>query len=315
MSRVGIHGQGESIWMGWFLCATLTSFADLCEHDGKAGQARLYREQAEHIRIAVEENGWDGDWYRRAYYDDGTPLGSAQNRECQIDSIAQSWGILARAADPERARRAMQAVLDRLVKWDARLILLFTPPFDKTNKDPGYIKGYLPGIRENGGQYTHAALWTIWAFARTGDGTLAEQLFRLINPIYRADSAEKAALYKVEPYVISADVYGVAPHVGRGGWTWYTGSSGWMYRLGIEAMLGLQRVGPALRIDPCIPAIWPRYSMRYRNGQSYYYIQVENPNGISYGVKQVTVDGVVMADGLVPLQSDGGEHTVVVTMG
>ena len=315
MSRVGIHGQGESIWMGWFLCATLTSFADLCERDGKAGQARLYREQAEHIRIAVEENGWDGDWYRRAYYDDGTPLGSAQNRECQIDSIAQSWGILARAADPERARRAMQAVLDRLVKWDARLILLFTPPFDKTNKDPGYIKGYLPGIRENGGQYTHAALWTIWAFARTGDGTLAEQLFRLINPIYRADSAEKAALYKVEPYVISADVYGVAPHVGRGGWTWYTGSSGWMYRLGIEAMLGLQRVGPALRIDPCIPAIWPRYSMRYRNGQSYYYIQVENPNGISYGVKQVTVDGVVMADGLVPLQSDGGEHTVVVTMG
>ena len=213
---------------------------------------------------ALEANGWDGDWYRRAYYDDGTPLGSAQNSECEIDSIAQSWSVLSGAADPDRATRAMQAVVDRLVKREDGLILLFTPPFDKTTHDPGYIKGYLPGVRENGGQYTHAALWSIWALAELGDGDQAYALFRLLNPIYRADTPEKVARYKVEPYVISADVYGVAPHVGRGGWTWYTGSAGWMYRLGIEAILGLQRTGQELRLDPCIPKQWTGYTMTYR---------------------------------------------------
>ncbi|MCB0033925.1 MAG: hypothetical protein KDE51_07895, partial [Anaerolineales bacterium] len=221
MNRVGIKGQGESIWLGWFIHATLTNFAQLCVQRGDDQQAAVYQEQAEAYRLALEENGWDGQWYRRAYFDDGTPLGSVQNEECQIDSIAQSWGVLSHAADAERAATAMQSVMDKLVKQEERLILLFNPPFDQTPHDPGYIKGYLPGIRENGGQYTHAALWTIWAMAELGDGDTAEALYRLINPIRRADTAAKADTYKVEPYVIAADVYGVAPHEGRGGWTWY----------------------------------------------------------------------------------------------
>ncbi|CAN5406137.1 hypothetical protein BH10CHL1_BH10CHL1_00970 [soil metagenome] len=315
MNRVGIQGKGESIWLGWFLNATLNDFASLCENTGKQDHATTYRQQAETIRQALEQNGWDGQWYRRAYYDDGTPLGSAQNRECQIDSIAQSWSVLSHAGEPARAKQAMQAVSNRLVKQDGRLILLFTPPFDKTTKDPGYIKGYLPGIRENGGQYTHAALWTIWAFASMGDGEQAEALFRLINPIYRADSAEKSETYKVEPYVIAADVYGVPPHVGRGGWTWYTGSAGWMYRLGIEAILGVHRMFDHLRIDPCIPQQWPGYTVVYRNGQTTYQIQIDNSAGVNRGVKQVLIDGLVAADGRIQLYDDGKTYQVVVEMG
>jgi cyclic beta-1,2-glucan synthetase len=209
----------------------------------------------------------------------------------------------------------MGAVLERLVRRDDRLLLLFTPPFDKTPRDPGYIKGYLPGIRENGGQYTHAALWTIWAFAALGDGDTAEELFRLINPIYRSDTPDKAALYKVEPYVISADVYGVAPHEGRGGWTWYTGSSGWMYRLGIEAILGLQRVGGTLVINPCIPKAWPGYMIRYRYGQTVYEIQVENPDGVNRGVSRLTLDGEPIAGNAIPLVDDGAHHQAIVVLG
>jgi cyclic beta-1,2-glucan synthetase len=215
--------------------------------------------------------------------------------------------VLSQAGDPKRAKQAMTSVMERLVKWDERLILLFTPPFDKTPRDPGYIKGYLPGIRENGGQYTHAAIWTIWAAAQLGDGDQAETLFRLINPIYRADTAEKIARYQVEPYVISADVYSVPPHTGRGGWTWYTGSSGWMYRLGLEAMLGLRREGTALRLDPCIPKSWPGFTMTYR-----YEIQVENPTGGNRGVKQVLLDGQPQPNGSIPLQDDGRHHRVKV---
>jgi cyclic beta-1,2-glucan synthetase len=315
MNRVGIHGQGESIWLGWFLHRTLTLFATLCETINEAPQAERYRAQAETIRQALEEAGWDGAWYRRAYYDDGTPLGSAQNQECQIDAIAQSWAVLSGAADEGRARQAMGAVLERLVRRDDRLLLLFTPPFDKTPRDPGYIKGYLPGIRENGGQYTHAALWTIWAFAALGDGDTAEELFRLINPIYRSDTPDKAALYKVEPYVISADVYGVAPHEGRGGWTWYTGSSGWMYRLGIEAILGLQRVGGTLVINPCIPKAWPGYTIHYRYGQTVYEIQVENPDGVNRGVSRLTLDGEPIAGNAIPLVDDGTHHQAIVVLG
>jgi cyclic beta-1,2-glucan synthetase len=315
MNRVGIHGQGESIWLGWFLHRTLTLFATLCETINEAPQAERYRAQAETIRQALEEAGWDGAWYRRAYYDDGTPLGSAQNQECQIDAIAQSWAVLSGAADEGRARQAMGAVLERLVRRDDRLLLLFTPPFDKTPRDPGYIKGYLPGIRENGGQYTHAALWTIWAFAALGDGDTAEELFRLINPIYRSDTPDKAALYKVEPYVISADVYGVAPHEGRGGWTWYTGSSGWMYRLGIEAILGLQRVGGTLVINPCIPKAWPGYTIHYRYGQTVYEIQVENPDGVNRGVRHLTLDSSPVAGDAIPLVDDGASHHVVIVLG
>jgi cyclic beta-1,2-glucan synthetase len=315
MNRVGLEGKGESIWLGWFLHATLTNFAFLCMDRGDLVQAARYRQQADAVGVALEANGWDGEWYRRAYYDDGTPLGSAQNSECEIDSIAQSWSVLSGAADAGRAKRAMQAVVDRLVKWDDGLILLFTPPFDKTTHDPGYIKGYLPGVRENGGQYTHAALWSIWALAELGDGDQAAALFRLLNPIYRTDTPEKAARYKVEPYVISADVYGVAPHVGRGGWTWYTGSAGWMYRLGIEAILGLQRIGQNLRLDPCIPKQWTGYAMTYRYGRTTYTIQVDNPEGVNRGVRQIMLDGAAAPDGLIPLVDDSQCHQVKVVLG
>jgi len=254
------------VWLGWFLYATLTHFATVCERIGDDEQAATYRQQAGDVLRAVEEQAWDGGWYRRAYYDDGTPLGSAENDECQIDSLAQSWAVLSGAADPARAVQAMEAVADRLVRHDDQLILLFTPPFDETTHDPGYVKGYLPGVRENGGQYTHAALWAVWAFAELGQGDRAEALFRLLNPIYHGDTPEKLERYRVEPYVVAADVYGVPPHTGRG-WTWYTGAASWMYRLGLEAILGLRRVGEALHIDPCIPRDWSGYELTYRTAK------------------------------------------------
>jgi cyclic beta-1,2-glucan synthetase len=339
MNRVGIQGQGESVWMGWFLYATLTHFAPVCELMEDDKQAAIYHQRAEALRQAIEANAWDGNWYRRAYYDDGTPLGSATNTEGQIDSIAQSWAILSGAIDDSmdrrsnttelaevspksdlsettsRARRAMESVAERLVRPDDQLILLFTPPFDKTPHDPGYIKGYPPGIRENGGQYTHAALWAVWAFAKLGEGDLAEALFRLLNPIYHADTPDKVARYRVEPYVVAADVYSITPHIGRGGWTWYTGSAAWMYRLGLEAILGLHRVGKVLRIDPCIPKDWPEYELIYRNGETTYQIRVENQNKVNRGVKQVTLDGQEVSDGEIPLLGDGQCHKVHVLMG
>jgi cyclic beta-1,2-glucan synthetase len=315
MNRVGIEGRGESIWLGWFLHSTLTQFSEVCSHIGENEQAESYLRRAKQLSQMLEENGWDGAWYLRAYYDDGTPLGSASNRECQIDSIAQSWAILSGAGDHERSKLAMDAVFERLIRWDDELILLFTPPFDQTARDPGYIKGYLPGIRENGGQYTHAALWTIWAYAKMGQGDRAVDLFRLINPILHADSYEKAQRYQVEPYVIAADVYSIPPHNGRGGWTWYTGSSGWMYRLGLEAILGLQRSGDALIIDPCIPKDWLTYEIFYRYGETQYHIQVENPSGVNRGVKVIYLDGIELLDAQIPLQDDGIEHKVTVQMG
>jgi len=315
MNRVGIEGQGESVWLGWFLYTTLTRFASLCESRGDGERAATYLQRASELRKALEANAWDGNWYRRAYYDDGTPLGSAQNDECQIDSIAQSWAVLSGAADPKRAAQAMGAVADRLVRHDDQLILLFTPPFDKTTHDPGYIKGYLPGIRENGGQYTHAALWAVWAFAELGQGDRAEALFRLLNPIYHSDTPEKAERYRVEPYVVAADVYSEPPHTGRGGWTWYTGSASWMYRLGTEAILGLRRTGKTLQVNPCIPRHWRRYAMSYRYGSTSYHIHVENPDGVNRGVKQVTLDGGRLPEGKIILVNDGQRHEVHVLMG
>lgn len=313
MNRVGRENEGESVWLGWFLIGTLTNFAPLCETQGDQAKATSFRQQAETYREAIEQQGWDGEWYRRGYYDDGTPLGSQQNMECRIDAIAQSWGLLTSAADPERAIQAMQAVWEHLVKEKERLILLFTPPFDQTQRDPGYIKGYLPGIRENGGQYTHAALWTIWAFAELGDCDMAEYLFRLINPIYRADTPENVVRYKVEPYVISADVYGVRPHEGRGGWTWYTGSSGWMYRLGVEGILGLRRQGNRLSFKPCLPQAWDRYRLTYRFNQTTYEIEVENP-GRGRNVKQLIIDGIISGEKYLPLQDDGQQHHIIVQL-
>jgi cyclic beta-1,2-glucan synthetase len=315
MNRVGVEGRGESIWLGWFLYATLTNFAGICEMMDDGEQAALYRQQASDLLQALEANGWDGNWYLRAYYDDGTPLGSANNHECQIDSIAQSWAVLSGMGDPARVAKAMDAVVERLVQPDDRLVLLFTPPFDTTPHDPGYIKGYPPGIRENGGQYTHGALWTVWALAELEQGDRVESLFRLLNPIYHSDTPEKASCYRVEPYVVAADVYSMPPHTGRGGWTWYTGSAGWMYRLVLEAILGLRRTGNVLRIDPCIPKHWPSFEVNYRNGKTVYHIRGKNPDGLNRGVKQVTLDEKPLRDGEIPLVEDDREHEVHVHMG
>ena len=315
MNRVGAGGRGESVWLGWFLHATLARFAALCERRGDAGQAATYRQRAEALRQALERSGWDGGWYLRAFYDDGTPLGSAQDAECQIDSIAQSWAVLSGAGEPDRAAQAMDAVRRRLVRPEDGLLLLFTPPFDKTPRDPGYIKGYLPGIRENGGQYTHAALWSAWAFAELGQSETAEGIFRLLNPIYHADTPAKVARYKVEPYVVAADVYGVAPHIGRGGWTWYTGSAAWMYRLGLEGILGLQRAGAGLIIEPHIPAGWPGYEVTYRYGLTTYAICVRN-DGPSNGDAplDMTVDGKPVPGNLLALHDDGEVHQVQIAL-
>jgi cyclic beta-1,2-glucan synthetase len=287
----------------------------MCTALDDAEQVAQYRQQMEALRSSLAEHAWDGQWYLRAFYDDGTPLGSAQNRECQIDAIAQAWAVLSGAAEEKRAHQAMAAVNEKLVREKDRLLLLFTPPLDKTPHDPGYIKGYPPGIRENGGQYTHAAVWTIWAYARMGDGARAWHLLDLLNPINHSSTAAKARHYRVEPYVVAADVYSVAPHTGRGGWTWYTGSGGWLYRLGIEAILGLNRTGDELRIAPCIPPHWESYEMTLRHGTAVYRIQVNNPTGVCRGVTQVTLDGEQLPDESIPLCDDGAEHTVTVRLG
>jgi cyclic beta-1,2-glucan synthetase len=314
MNRVGMDGRGESIWLGWFLHATLTRFASLVAlmKDDPAP----YLQQADELARALEAHAWDGDWYLRAFYDDGSRLGSHENTECRIDSIAQSWAVLSGAGDPSRAAQAMESVKRLLVKQSEQMILLFTPPFDKSVRDPGYIKGYLPGVRENGGQYTHAAIWTAWAFAKLGQGNRAVELFRMLNPISHTDTPEKVARYKVEPYVISADIYSVPPHTGRGGWTWYTGSSGWMYRLGIEAILGITRVGNSLNIDPCIPHDWPGFKVDYRFGSTHYKINVEGSHNADHSTmhRQVLLDGSPLNGSLIPLVDDGHPHEVYVLM-
>lgn len=314
MNRVGYLGRGESIWLGWFLATTLSQFADICEMRGDQKRASEYRARTVDLIKALEKNGWDGGWYLRAYYDDGSPLGSSANHECRIDSIAQSWSIISRLADPRRATQAMDAVHDHLVRAQDALILLFTPPFHRTARDPGYIKGYPPGIRENGGQYTHAALWAIWAFAQMEQGDRAVQLFRLINPIYHANTPESVERYCVEPYVIAADVYSVAPNVGRGGWTWYTGSASWMYRLGIEMILGLQRKGEHLQIKPNIPRDWGEFQINYRFGDSLYRILVKQPQDGESGKQSMMMDGNLFPEDLIPLSSDGGNHEIVITL-
>jgi cyclic beta-1,2-glucan synthetase len=314
MNLVGAKGKGESVWLGWFLASTLNDFAHICELMNDNARADDYRKQAKKICAAIESAGWDGDWYRRAYYDDGFPLGSKANNECQIDSIAQSWSILSKGGDPARAERAMESVYEELVSYEDELVKLLKPPFDKTMRNPGYIKGYPPGIRENGGQYTHAALWAIWAFADLGEGDRAHELFELINPIHHSDSLDKANRYRVEPYVIAADVYSTPPHNGRGGWTWYTGSASWMYRLGVERLLGITRLGDHLEIHPCIPANWKGYQINYRFGKTIYHIRVENPQGERNEVSQIQIDGRQASELKIPLRDDGETHEVVVTM-
>jgi cyclic beta-1,2-glucan synthetase len=315
MNRVGEGGRGESVWLAWFLYATLRAFADVAEPRGETRRAAAWRGHAVDLVAAVEREGWDGAWYRRAYFDDGTPLGSAQNDACRIDSIAQSWAVLSGGADPARAARAMASLDEHLVRRDDGLILLFTPPFDGASPDPGYVRGYLPGVRENGGQYTHAAAWVVRAFAELGDGDTAAALFALLNPINHAKTRSGVHRYKVEPYVIAADVYAEPPHVGRGGWTWYTGSAGWMYRVGLESLLGFQVRDTVLRIDPCIPRSWAGFEIDYRYRSARYAIAVENPDGVQRGVARVILDGVALAAGAIPLTDDGVTHRVRVVLG
>ena len=267
MNRVGHRGRGESVWLGWFLVTVLNEFAPICDRRGRSDLAQLYRDESRWLTGMLELT-WDGDWYRRAYFDDGTPLGSVQNEECKLDSLTQSWAVLSGTAQPRRAERAMNAVRTHLVRRDAQIVLLLTPPFDRTTLDPGYIKGYLPGVRENGGQYTHAAIWTIIALARLGQGDEAMELFHMVNPINHMRTRDSVERYRAEPYVVAADVYAHPMHIGRGGWTWYTGSAGWMYQAALEALLGLRRNGSTIRLDPCIPAVWPHYSIDWRFGRT-----------------------------------------------
>jgi cyclic beta-1,2-glucan synthetase len=315
MNRVGHLGRGESVWVGWFLHTVLDHFTPFCEARGDTKHADTYRAHMAKLKKALEAEAWDGDWYRRAYFDDGTPLGSAQNEECRIDSIAQSWGVISGAADAQRAQRAMAAVEEYLIRRGDGLIILFTPPFDRSALDPGYIKGYVPGVRENGGQYTHAALWTVIAYAMLGDGNRAGELFALLNPINHASTRAGLHKYKVEPYVAAADVYAVWPHTGRGGWTWYTGSASWMYRAGLEFILGFRLSGERLKIDPCIPRSWREYEIHYRHGTARYHIKVENPQGVCRGIASLEVDGEARASDYIPLKDDGAEHAVRLVLG
>ena len=317
LNRVGVGGQGESIWLGWFLYATIASFAAFAEQRGQHERAATWRQHAVSLRAALEQDGWDGDWYRRGYFDDGTPFGSASNNECRIDSIAQSWGVISGAAEPARAKRAMAAVDENLISRENGLALLFTPPFDKTPLEPGYIKGYPPGIRENGGQYTHAAVWSVQAFAKLGDGDKAAELMAMLNPINHAHTWAAAQRYKVEPYVVCADVYSVPPHVGRGGWTWYTGSAGWMYRAGLESILGFSVEGNTLRLDPCVPKAWRDFEIVFRHNKTRYEVSVENHAGVCRGIARLELDDQALPHGSthITLVDDGKTHHVRVTLG
>jgi cyclic beta-1,2-glucan synthetase len=316
MNRVGYQGRGESVWLGFFLFGVLAAFTGIAEGRGDP-RADRWRGHMRGLRRALERHGWDGDWFRRAFFDDGTPLGSASNLECRIDSIAQSWSVLSGAVPEGRARRAMAAVEEYLIHRGDGLVLLFTPPFDRSDVDPGYVKGYVPGVRENGGQYTHGAIWTMLAFAALGEGDKAGELFSILNPINDARTRAGVHRYKVEPYVMPADVYAEPPHVGRGGWTWYTGSAGWMYQAGVEWILGFRLRGSTLVIDPCIPRAWPGYSLAFRYHSARYEIVVENPAGVSRGVASAELDGQVLAGegASIPLADDGATHRVRVVLG
>jgi cyclic beta-1,2-glucan synthetase len=317
MNRVGEEGRGESIWLGWFLYATIQAFVPIALARGAANAATRWLAHAATLQVALEQAGWDGDWYRRGYFDDGSPLGSAASDECRIDSIAQSWSVLSGAGDPTHARRAMAALDRELISREPGLALLFTPPFDRSLPDPGYIKSYPPGIRENGGQYTHAATWSVMAFARLGQADKAAALFSLLNPINQARTRADVHRYKVEPYAIAADVYSVMPHAGRGGWTWYTGSAGWLYRAGLEAILGFRLQGTDLLLTPCIPAHWPHFEIDFRFHAARYEIVVENPEGGSREVLLAELDGQPLdaRPVRIPLVQQAATHRVRLTLG
>jgi cyclic beta-1,2-glucan synthetase len=318
MDGIGKGGKGESVWLGWFLYTALKAFADLAEQQKNPRRTAAWRQHAASLKDSLEREAWDGDWYRRAYFDDGSPLGSVANDECRIDSIAQSWAVISGAAEAKRAARAMAALDKYLVRRDDQLLLLFTPPFNHPERDPGYIKGYPPGIRENGGQYTHGAIWAALAFVMQGDGDRAGELLSMLNPIRHADTPTAIHRYKVEPYVVCADLYSEPPHVGRGGWTWYTGSAGWMYRVALEGLLGFRLLGGILALDPCIPSSWPEFEITFCYRSARYEIAVKNPDGVCRGVRSIMLDGELMPEtkrALVPLADDGATHRVLLVLG
>jgi cyclic beta-1,2-glucan synthetase len=312
MNLVGEHGKGESVWLAFFLYDVLKHFAPLAENRGDKVFAQQCIEQAKTLRENIEKNAWDGEWYRRAYFDNGEPLGSFQNTECQIDSLPQSWSVISGAGDPGRSQIALDSVLHRLVRPNAKIIQLFDPPFDKSSLEPGYIKGYVPGVRENGGQYTHAAIWTVMAFALAGDTVRAWELFQLINPVLHAKTAADIARYKVEPYVVAADVYSVAPHTGRGGWTWYTGSAGWMFRLITETFLGLNLEVDKLSFTPRVPDDWKSYTIHYRYRETIYHLTFINDSGDWKGPSKISTDKNPTVENKLTLVDDRKEHFVEV---
>jgi cellobiose phosphorylase len=313
MNMVGNQGKGESVWLGFFLYEVLMQFAKVAQAQNDLPFAEKCRKEASLLNHNIEKNGWDGEWYIRAWFDDGKPLGSSENEECMIDSIAQSWSVLSGAGDVNRSRIAMDAVDNRLVRRKDSLIQLLDPPFDKSDLNPGYIKGYVPGVRENGGQYTHAAIWMAMAFARSGDRKRAWELLSIINPVNHTASKEDIAVYKVEPYVVAADVYAVSPHTGRGGWTWYTGSAGLMYRLVIESLLGIRLEVNKLFIEPCFPAEWERYKVHYRYKETMYHLTIIQVHDSNKKIN-ITVDGVKQNDETITLIDDQNEHFVDVEM-
>lgn len=306
MNLVGQHGKGESVWLGFFLFHVMTQFAELAQQHNDSALAQRYLAQAGKLQENLERNGWDGSWYRRAYFDDGQPLGSALNQECQIDAISQSWSVLSGAGSKERTAIAMESLGKRLVRRDARLILLLDPPFDKSSLNPGYIKGYVPGVRENGGQYTHSAIWAVMATAARGDNQLAWELFSMINPVSHGSTPESISKYRVEPYVVAADVYGIEPHTGRGGWTWYTGSASWMYRLIIESFIGLQIQGNQLRIKPCLPGDWKSVKVHYRYHATVYHITLN----LHATLNRISLDGRELNDEFITLHDDHQDHHI-----
>ncbi|MBL7976938.1 MAG: hypothetical protein JNN12_01260 [Bacteroidetes Order II. Incertae sedis bacterium] len=323
MNRVGREGKGESVWLGFFLYQILSDWISICEKRRDVVRLTRYAAYQKELYEALNTSGWDGSWYRRAYYDNGVPLGASGNDECRIDTIAQAWAVISKVAPPDRARVALEAMLTHLVSENEGIIRLLTPAFDRTPHDPGYIKGYLPGVRENGGQYTHAALWAVKALAETGKGTLAARLLGMISPVSHTRTPEEVARYQTEPYVIAADVYGVAPHVGRGGWTWYTGSAGWMFRVLFESVLGFGvQENQWFTLKPCIPLHWPGFTIQYRchDNQTRYLIEVENPESVEVGISAASIDGmtcVIEEDVLakIPIITDGKTHRVVIRMG
>ncbi|MCE9572903.1 MAG: cellobiose phosphorylase [Deltaproteobacteria bacterium] len=318
MNLIGARGRGESVWLAWFLAATMDRFAAVCARIAAPAESTAWRARADALRIAIAGAAWDGGWYVRAFHDDGSTVGAAASRECRIDSIAQSWAVLSRRADAapdERAGVAVRAADAHLVRDDERLVRLFWPPFDTTSHDPGYVRAYPPGVRENGGQYTHGAVWLAWAHAALGDGDGAARLFRLLNPVLRAQTAADVERYRVEPYVLAADIYGAAPWTGRGGWTWYTGSAAWMWRLGVEAILGIRREDGGVRLAPCIPTAWPGFEAWFHIGRQEVHVVVVNPARVSTGIAQMTLDGAILEGRIVLDPAIAGHHEVHLELG